>query len=104
MNRDREILASLAALHQKVDMLMSQQDDINADVTAIEAGVAQLGTAAQAIQAEIAALKQSNPTLDLSGLDQAVADLQGAVTTVQAQAPAPAPPVTPPAQPAQPTQ
>ena len=49
--------------------------------------MANLGTAAAAIQAEIDALKQANPALDLSGLDKAAADLSGAVSSVQALAP-----------------
>jgi predicted nucleic acid-binding Zn-ribbon protein len=82
-----QLLQSLQALHAKVDILMSEQDQINADVTTIEEGVANLGTAAAAIQAEIDALKAANPSLDLSALDKAAADLTGAVTTVAAIAP-----------------
>lgn len=82
-----QILRSLQELHAKVDVIMTQQDDINADVTTIEQGVSNLGTAATAIQAEIAALKAANPSLDLSALDQAAADLTGAVTAVSAIAP-----------------
>lgn len=82
-----QILRSLQELHAKVDVIMTQQDDINADVTTIEQGVANLGTAATAIQAEIAALKAANPGLDLTALDQAAADLTGAVTAVSAIAP-----------------
>ena len=84
------IQRSLQLLHQKVDIVTEQQDDINADVTTIEAGVAALGTAATVIQAAIAALKAANPSLDLTGLDKAAADLTGAVTAVSAIAPPPA--------------
>jgi len=87
-----QILAQLNTINLKLDVLMSQQDDITADVTTIEAGVANLGTAAAAITAEIAALKVANPALDLTGLDKAAADLTGAVTTVAALAPPAAPP------------
>lgn len=80
------ILRSLQLLHQKVDILTSQSDDLTADVTTIESGVAALGTAATAIQAEIAALKAANPTLDLSGLDAAAA-LTPAVAAISALAP-----------------
>ncbi len=83
----QHLLERLNELHAKVDILMTQQDDLNADVQTIEAGVAALGTAAQAIQAEIDALKQANPALDLTGLDKAAADLSGAVSSVQALAP-----------------
>ena len=82
-----DILRSLQELHAKVDVIMSQQDDITADVTTIEQGVTNLGTAATAIQDEIAALKAANPQLDLTKLDQAAADLTGAVTSVTALAP-----------------
>lgn len=58
---------------------MSQQDEINADVT-------ELDTAVTAIQAEIAQLQQANPGLDLTAL-------KTAVDAVAAIAPA-APPVT----------
>jgi hypothetical protein len=82
-----QLLRSLQELHAKADILMTQQDDINADVTTIEAGVAALGTAATAIQAEIAALQAANPALDLTALNQAAADLTGAVSSVTALAP-----------------
>jgi len=85
-----QVLSQLRVINLKLDVLMSQQDDINADVTTIEAGVANLGTAAAAIQAEIAALKAANPALDLSGLDKAAADLTGAVAGVAAIAAPPA--------------
>jgi hypothetical protein len=59
------IMRSLQLLHQKADVIMSQQDEINADVTA-------LTTAVAAISAEIAALQAANPTLDLTALKSAV--------------------------------
>jgi outer membrane murein-binding lipoprotein Lpp len=70
------VTQSLAELHAKVDALMSQQDEINTDVTELQAAVT-------AIADEIAALKAANPALDLSGLE-------GAVAAVQALAPPPA--------------
>ena|SRR5215469_11312430 len=69
---------------------MTQQDDINADVAAIEQGVSAINTAATAIAAEIAALKAANPSLDLSGLDQAATDLANAVAGITALEPPPA--------------
>lgn len=81
------ILRSLQELHQKVDILTEQQDDINADVTQIQAGVDALGTAATNIQAEIDALKNANPALDLSALDAAAAALTPAVAAISALAP-----------------
>lgn len=84
-----QILHSLQLLHQKVDILMSQSDDLAADVTTIEDGVAALSTAAtnlsaaeQAILDKIAALQAANPALDLTALNQAAADLTGAVSSV----------------------
>ncbi|HEY2638948.1 MAG TPA: GH25 family lysozyme [Streptosporangiaceae bacterium] len=88
-----QLLQQLQILNKKADVLMSQQDEINADVQSIEAGVAALGTAEAAIQAEIASLKTANPALDLSGLDKAAADLTTAVAGVSAIAPPPAPAV-----------
>jgi predicted negative regulator of RcsB-dependent stress response len=76
------ILAAITMANQKLDMLMSQQDDLTADVQAIDQAVTDLGTAASAIEAEIAALKAANPALDLSGLDSAVASLKASVSTV----------------------
>lgn len=84
---NRQLQQQLNRIETKVDLMTEQQDQINADVQAIEAGVANLSTAAAAIQAEIDALKQQNPALDLSGLDKAAADLTGAVSAVSALAP-----------------
>jgi peptidoglycan hydrolase CwlO-like protein len=56
-------------LNAKADKLMSQQDEINQDVSELQAAVA-------AIAAEIAALENANPALDLSGLKAAVASVQ----------------------------
>ena len=66
-----QILRSLQALHLKADIIMTQQDEINADVT-------ELTTAAAAIQAEIAALQTANPALDLTAL-KAAADAVAAI-------------------------
>lgn len=94
---DRELLLairrSLELLHQKADIIMTQQDDLNADVTSIEDGITALGTASAAIAAEIAALRAANPALDLTALDAAAASLTGAVASVAALAPA-APPAS----------
>jgi predicted negative regulator of RcsB-dependent stress response len=57
---------------------MSQQDEINQDVQDLDGAVTN-------IEAEITALQQANPALDLSGLKTAVA-------AVAAIAPPPAPP------------
>ena len=68
---------------------MSQQDEIFSDVAAIQAAVATLGDDAAAIQAEIDALKNANPALDLTGLASAVASLGTSVSSVTALVPAP---------------
>ena len=89
-----QVLAAVQLATRKIDTLlseagiiMSQQDDLNADVQAIGQAVTDLGTAAAAIEAEIAALKNANPALDLSGLDSAVGSLKDAVSAVGAIAP-----------------
>lgn len=79
-------------LNRKADKIVSQQDDLNADVASIEAGVTALSDAATNIQAEIAALQAANPALDLTGLNTAVADLGNAVSAVSALQTPPAPP------------
>ena len=71
-----DIQRTVHTINTKADKLMSQQDEINADV-------AELGAAVAAIQAEITALQNANPQLDLSGLT-------AAVSAVQALAPPPA--------------
>ena len=93
-----QILTAVTRLASKVDViltqigiLMSQQDDISADTAAIVQAVTDLGTAVTAVQAEIDALKNANPALDLSALDAAVGSLQPAVAGVQGLVP-PAPP------------
>ena len=84
MVTNRQILTQLGIINQKLDVLMSQQDDITADVQAIAQAVTDLGTAASAIEAEIATLKAGNPALDLTGLDSAVASLKTSVSTIAA--------------------
>jgi hypothetical protein len=55
-------------INRKVDMLMSDQEQLDADVQALNAGL-------DAVEAELAALKAQPPAaaLDFSGLDNAVA-------------------------------
>lgn len=72
------------AIHtQLLEAILSDQAHLDADVTALLAGLA-------AVEAEIAALKNvpTSPPLDFTGLDAAVAQLT-------ADAPAPATPPTP---------
>jgi cell division protein FtsB len=63
-----QILAALTTVNRKLDVLMSQQDDITADVQAVQQAVDDLGTAATAIEDEIATLKAANPALDLTAV------------------------------------
>lgn len=81
----------LSAIETNLRKIMSQQDDLNTDVTALEASVAAINTAVTAVAAEIAALQAANPGVDLTGLNQAVTDLQTATSAVQGLEP-PAPP------------
>ena len=85
-----QILAAITTVNRKLDVIMSQQDDITADVQAIGQAVTGLGTATTSIEAEIAALKAANPAVDLTGLDAAVGSLKTAVSGVAAIAPPPA--------------
>jgi hypothetical protein len=87
----RQILAAVTVANQKLDVLMSQNDDLTADVQAIDQAVTDLGTASSAIEAEIEALKAANPALDLTALDSAVGSLKTAVSGVAAIAPSDAP-------------
>ena len=86
-----QVLAAITVANQKLDVIMTQQDDLAADVQAIDQAVTDLGTAATAIEAEIAALKAANPALDLKPLDDAVSSLKTAVSSVAAIAPPAAP-------------
>ena len=85
-----QILAAITTVNRKLDVIMSQQDDITADVQAVNQAVTDLGTATTAIEAEITALKAANPAVDLTGLDAAVGSLKTAVSGVAAIAPPPA--------------
>ena len=76
---ERQVLALLRQINGKVDKLMSQQDEVNADVTELDGAVT-------AIQAEIARLQGSNPTLDLTALKTAV-DAVAAIAPPAAPAP-----------------
>lgn len=79
----------LKEIERTLETVTSNQEQLNADVSA-------LGDAIAAVEQEVSDLKNQPPeALDFTGLDAAVARLQG-------DAPAPAPaPVTPPDQPTQ---
>jgi hypothetical protein len=84
---NRDLQQQLTILTQKVDILMSQQDDLNAAAQEIEADVARENTALAAIKAEIASLQGANPALDLTSLNAAVADLDTATAAEEAAVP-----------------
>jgi uncharacterized protein YjlB len=69
--------AMIVATQADVDALTAAVGDLESQVTADET---ELGTAVAGIQAEIDALKNANPALDLTGLQAKVTDAQSAVT------------------------
>jgi hypothetical protein len=91
---DPHLAARFDAIDEKLEKLMSQQDEINAAAAAIEADVAAIAAAVTAVQAELAAAQQANPGVDLTALNQAVTDLGNATSSVEALEP-PAAPVEP---------
>ncbi len=84
---NRDLQLQLDAIAAKVDILMSEQDQVNAAAQQIEADVAAENTALTAIQAEIAALQAGNPAVDFTSLNQAVADLGSAAAAEEAVVP-----------------
>lgn len=86
------IEAALAVINQKENQIMTDQEHLDADVAAVQAVVTDLAAATQNIADEIAALKAANPAVDFTGLDAAVASLQGAQAGVDALETPPAPP------------
>lgn len=64
------ITRTLHDLNQKVDRIMTQQDDLNALVARIDTAVA-------GIRQDIADLKAANPAVDFSALEDRVAGLEG---------------------------
>lgn len=87
-----QLAAQLATVNLKLDVLMSQQDALNADVAAIGQAVLDL---TGAVTTEIAALKASaaaNQPLDFGPLDAKVTALRTAVANVKTLAAPPAPP------------
>lgn len=79
------------AITQQGEQIMTAQDNINADVTALTALLTDLPTAVAAIKAELDA---KNVTVDTSALDALVAQLPGAQASVDALV-TPAVPATP---------
>lgn len=81
------------------ELIVTTAGNTQADVDALTTAVGSLAAALTAdvtnIEAEIASLKTTNPSLDLSGLETAVTGLTATVGTVDAIAPAPPAPPTP---------
>ena len=95
-----QVLAAVRMANQKLDVLMTQQDDINADVQAIDQADTDLAAAVTAIQADIADLNAkiaAGQPVSLTALDAKVASLKTMVATVAAIVPPPAAPPAPPA-------
>ena len=83
---NRALAEQLARIEQKVDAIMSEQSQQQADINAATAAITglqatvttvatDLTTAVANIQAEITALQAANPAVDTSALDTAVAGL-----------------------------
>ncbi len=92
------LAAELGTLTWKVDQLMSQSDEIAADVTAIEGDVARINAGVASalalittLEAQAAAGQPVNPAV-LASLKQAVADVGTAASGVAGIAPAAPPP------------
>lgn len=68
---------------------MATQADVDALTTAIDTVATDVATAQTVLQAEIDALAQANPSLDLSALQTAVAPLDAAVQQLGALKPIP---------------
>ena len=84
-NPEQGLREQVAALERKVDHFMSStQAQVDALTAAVSAVNTDLGNAVTNIQAEIAALQQANPALDLTGLTDAVSALQGVQASVDA--------------------
>jgi chromosome segregation ATPase len=81
------IMRSLQQLHQKADILMSQQDEINADVQGLQADLAALQANFAAELAALQAALASGQAIDLSGLEAIKAQFDQLATTTT-----PAPP------------
>ena len=90
-----QLLKTLTTINLKLDVLMSQQDSIDTDVKAIQDGLVTLGDDTAAVSLELDALKAqiaAGASVDLTGLDGAVATLKARVAAVGALVPpAPAP-------------
>ena len=78
------IKRALGVVIENEETIMTDQEKLDADVAVVEAVVTDLSAATANIQAELDALKAGNPAVDFTGLDAAVASLQGAQAGVDA--------------------
>jgi hypothetical protein len=69
---------------------MSNQENLDRRVSAIQAEIVDLNTAVAAVKTAMDAAKAANPTIDWTELDQAISDLTNATDSVQGLVP-PAP-------------
>lgn len=65
-----ETLCALNEINRKLDILMTKQEELNAMVARIDAAVA-------GIREDIRVLKEENPAVDFSALEERVAGLEG---------------------------
>jgi lipopolysaccharide export system protein LptA len=87
-----QILAALNTVNRKLDVLMSQQDELNTDVQALQQADVEIGQDTDALTAEIADLKakvDAGQPVDLSGLDAIAASLKVKTDALHALVPAP---------------
>jgi hypothetical protein len=87
---NRQLQQQLDALTATVDILMTKADRIMTEDAAVAAVATDIETQVAALTAATATLQGANPALDLTGLNQAVADLGTATAAEQAVVPPPA--------------
>jgi hypothetical protein len=90
-----QLLRSQQELHAKVDILLSQSDDLTADVTGLQADLATISASFAAELAAVAAAVAAGQPVDLTGLDAVKAQFDALATSTTPAAPAV--PAAPPA-------
>jgi hypothetical protein len=95
--------AHVHSLESKVEALMSQQSELNADVATIAAALGQVETDVTSLTSYIASLVANEQPLDMSQLDTlaqtAASTVSGLTALVPSQAPVASAPVTAPVTP-----
>ena len=91
LDTEKRILESLQSLHQKAGITMTQLSDLTDAVAKLQADVTTMTTAIAAevvaLNAEIVALQNANPTIDLSAVIASIATIDAAVTAATPVAP-----------------